>query len=395
MAEDYTKVLAVGIGLFIVFLILAYALNYSVSYNPQEEVEEYKSFQDIINEKGYYYLKTFSIGELGSYKESSRTLSLGRKEIGYNLKYKVIKQDNVVLVKNGIFEREDKEYVFRTENAKKIRLSFTVNRTNRYGKLIVVFNDRIVFRNYTYPGEEVNIEILEDIKGENKIRISCESSGAKIWAPTAYELKDVKVEALDYENSEINVDLYLEPEEYEGLKEVDVMFNVINRDGSGKLKVYVNKKLASENYYNPSADLRTIALYKYLLKPGMNTITLSTDPDTTYDLDNLNIKVIYLTTSIISYNSLSFKLAPSTYRYIKEENVSAFLEFDVSQALVDKGIDVKINGHSYSLSSLAEGENILEINKEDLQSGINVVELSTKGYYNIPRIKVGIRRGEQ
>jgi len=75
-----------------------------------------------------------------------------------------------------------------------VTLTFRVDNTNEYGNLIIKLNGKVVFEETVISGATPKVDITPELlREENIIEVSAASSGWRIWAPTVYQLSDLKL----------------------------------------------------------------------------------------------------------------------------------------------------------------------------------------------------------
>lgn len=191
-------------------------------------------------------------------------------------------------VSNGLFSISNKNTEFNIETLGDISegmIKLRILDSNYYGSLITYVNGQEVYR--SVPVGEKTITVDKSIlKYDNTLEIKAESSGWKIWAPTVYKIDaDFFVNYLGKKTQSFTFDL----------KDLDIMNTnsarlVIfgNREGSGNINARINGveiySGTTTAYQDFSADI---------LKTGNNTLDLSTELNTKYDISSLQIILFF------------------------------------------------------------------------------------------------------
>ncbi len=397
--ESFFYVLLAGLGIFILIAIISLSIDYVEVEHPEEEIPyllNKKGIADTIKENKIYYFDKFLFKSLGNVEENKRTIYIGDKNIGNVLAYGVVREKPKIEIYNGLFGKKNEIIYFSTYNAKKVRISFVVNRTNRYGRLILKFNGKEIFRNLTYEGERILVEIEKGIKNKNVLEIMCESSLPKIWAPTKYEITNLRIEALDYISKDAYIEFEILPEEYQGLRYVEIKFNVLDTNEYAPLSFIVNGKKVFEDVFDAGAEPYRVWLYrKDNLKPGINVLRMETYNSSYYDLLNVEINIYYIGNAHVYVDESNFNINPDDYEFIEKNKdiLEGVIEINTRSINLDKGIVFYINGARYTISNLRSyASNYLTFDVDLLRKGVNYLRWETQGNYEIKDIKIGVRK---
>lgn len=150
-------------------------------------------------------------------------------------------------------------------------LSFFVNNTNSYGSLIVKFNDVVINDKKLSLGEHVFFFNSSMLREKNKIEIYATSSSWKIWAPTVYELRNIKFVSQELFAKKSSYSFNIYDDEFANLKRdkrAEILLDL--RERKGKLKIDINSK----EVYNDEVErsLKTIYFDSSVLKREKNEI---------------------------------------------------------------------------------------------------------------------------
>lgn len=400
--ESFFYIMAGGLGIFLVVALLAYfeennfSLYYANDGSNNVDILNLADIKTTISQNATYYLDKYVFGSIGTATTSTRIITLNRIDIGKKLAYKSLKTERNFVIKNGLFEKSFKEISFDLTQPLTLKISFKVNQTNRYGRLIIKINGIEIFRNYTYPGQRISFIIdKEHLSTNNLLVITAESSLPRLWAPTAYEITDFKIEALDYTSHEGYVEFELYPEEYEGLSKLEFRFIVTNSNEAGNLQFYMNGKKVYEDIFEPSAEPYSVWFYrKDNLHIGYNVLRLVAESNAEYFLDNNEIRIYYMGNAKTTSYSKNLIIDDDTWQFIRRNKdiLQGVVEIKTGSVSFDKGLEVIINGAKYDLAHLEPySRNYIFFDIDMLKKGENIITFRTKSYVDIDYIKVGIR----
>ncbi len=220
---------------------------------------------------------------------NSKTLLLGEDiTIAHNVGESLLTRFDIT-VSNGIFSQESKKYSFDVVNSKDASegiLRFDVLDTNIYGNLLFYVNDKLVYNKPNDLGYNIYTFKSDFSDSNNRLEIAAESSGWKMWAPTIYKIKG---------NLSVN---------YLGEKFSTLKFNISNLEllnlkratlrifglkfGNGHLTAKVNGVEVFDGFTNVDSLVQMD-----VLKEGENTLELSCDVNTRYDLSSIQIILFF------------------------------------------------------------------------------------------------------
>ncbi len=140
-------------------------------------------------------------------------------------------------VYSGLFFGEDSLKLWmRAQDVEDARVSFRVTDTNGYGPLVIRVNGNAVFSEVLNIGE-YSIELpVNESNYDYNVDILAGSSGARMWAPAFYELKDVNLEITSYAVSSSQVKFTMDDFQRFSRGEVQLQFD----DRFGRAVVEMN-----------------------------------------------------------------------------------------------------------------------------------------------------------
>jgi len=220
---------------------------------------------------------------------ASRTIQLGGN---FTVMYVTGEEDVASFegeVSKGLFSTEDKSIGFDVPNIGDVSegiIELKILNSNHYGNLMIMVNGLEVYRGAPQIGKKLisfDGDILSDT---NTINVMAESSGWKIWAPTVY-IFDANVSV-----------------NYLGKKTQSFIFNLTDseiiyisrarllifgtRDGNGDLIARLNGVDIFSGFTTVYTDFSVDAL-----KIGNNILSLSTEPNTKYNITSAQLVLFY------------------------------------------------------------------------------------------------------
>lgn len=158
-----------------------------------------------------------------------------------------------------------------TEKTVGAYLSFFVNKTNSYGDLIIKVNDILINDKKLLIGEHIFFLNKSILREKNIIEIFATSSGWKIWAPTVYELRNIKFVSQELFAKRSNYTFNVYDEEFKNLrKDKKAELSLDLRERKGKLKIDVNSNEIFKNEVEQSR--KKIYFDQSILKRDVNEI---------------------------------------------------------------------------------------------------------------------------
>jgi hypothetical protein len=192
-------------------------------------------------------------------------------------------------VSNGVFGGEDKTTGFQAKNPGEVTealLSLNVSKSNYYGKLIVLVNDKEVYADYPPIGEKMISFDRSVLKENNVIRVLAETSGWRIWAPTVYDF-DMKVVLNYFGRKAMSFVFDVNEKEMERMDRARIAaFG--NRTGLGNLDIMINGVKVYSGIMTAYRDFATS-----LLREGNNTVSFSTEANTRYDISSAQVILFF------------------------------------------------------------------------------------------------------
>ena len=370
--EDFIKVFAVGMLLF----VAAIALLGSGPIDGGRKIGDF-------NKEHILYEGT--IGAVGVVTENFRNIPIADFEVGYTVGDKTLANEDEITIENGWFRQNLKELTFSGKDVQKMVILFDVSDMNNYGNLTVKLNGNILHTNITLPGE-YRFE-SETVEETNTITIDATSSGSRFWAPTTYDLNNLKivVESYGVQTKIIPFEVY----NYEsaGWSRGTFSFYVEDAIKNNPLyvelngyKIYEDKPIASEKVYE-----QKFTQIATKLKTGENTLKVSSGKDSKYTLKSPELTLFFYSSGEAVSKSKTFDVDRYII-YLMESsiNVTGRINVTVNEAPVDTGLTMNLNDKTYHVDSVGANETIsLPFILEDIHEGKNTISFSTYGTYKL------------
>jgi hypothetical protein len=225
----------------------------------------------------------------GGHKESSKTIILGQ-----NLVVMYIEgQKNVTSLggeaSQGIFGSSDQETGFTIDDYKDVSEGVIKLRTwnsNYYGNLFINVNGNQVFNGVPAIGEQTIIFDSSILRPNNTLQVQAESSGWKMWAPNVYIFNaSLSVNYIGRTTQSLKFDL--NSAESKGASRARLLV-FGTRTGPGNLVATLNGNQIFSGFTTVYTDFAIDNL-----KEGQNTLDLSTEKNTIYNITSVQIVVFY------------------------------------------------------------------------------------------------------
>ena len=226
----------------------------------------------------------------------SRPIYIGDFTVSFAKGTEVVKTEENIEVRKNL--NEDKKVSMSGIIERDIDLvtdgsiSIDVLYTNREGNLVVKFNNQVVFNKKAMPGEIV-IPISKTLLNRyNVIQISTTGPGWKFWSKSVYEIDKVEFSINFFGDLGTEETFNVYRDEIINFKEGRLEFYVESYEGPGSLTVEIN----GYPIYQGRQRGRFVRNFDYVdvgLVRGPNTISFSTERDTTYEIENIRIILVH------------------------------------------------------------------------------------------------------
>jgi hypothetical protein len=231
----------------------------------------------------------FSPLKPGGSAVSSRTVVLGQDLI---VMYVEGQKDITSLkgeVSNGLFGNTNQKTEFEVPNyndASEGVIKLKTWNSNYYGSFIIRINGNEVYSGVPEIGERTIVFDGNVFKSSNVIEAEAESSGWKIWSPTVYIFDaDLTVNYIGKKTQSLSFDL--SNKEITNINRARLLV-FGTREGPGNLLVKMNGREIYSGFTTVYTDFAIDTL-----KAGNNTLDLSTEKNTRYNLTSVQVVLFF------------------------------------------------------------------------------------------------------
>jgi hypothetical protein len=225
----------------------------------------------------------------GGGEDTSRTILLGQD---LTVSYNEGQKDAARLggeASQGLFSNVEQTAEFALDNyqdATEGIIKLNVWKSNYYGYLIVTINGQLVYQGAPNIGEKTITFDGSVFKPSNVIEIEAESSGWKIWAPDIYIFNaSLSVNYIGRMTQRLSFDL--SSADVSSIKRARLLI-FGTRSGPGQLTATMNGREIYSGYTTAYTDFSSDNLVA-----GNNTLELSTEKNTAYNISSAQIVVFY------------------------------------------------------------------------------------------------------
>jgi len=164
--------------------------------------------------------------------------------------------------------------------------------TNKEGNLVVKFNNEVLHDESTLPGELIIPLSKSQLKSYNVIEISTTKPWWKFWTNSIYRIEKMEFKIDYFGDIERKETFEVYRDELSNFKDAWVSFDVDSYEGTGNLKVEINAYTLYEGRRRGSFEL-PFDFADVGLTRGTNTITFSTEKETSYDIERAKIVIVH------------------------------------------------------------------------------------------------------
>jgi hypothetical protein len=229
-------------------------------------------------------------------EQLSRPIYIGDFTVSYARGTETVKTESNIEVKKSM--SEDKKTTISADITRDMSLVtdgsliLDVFYTNGGGNLVVKFNNEVVYDDKPSTGE-ITIPLDNNLlKSYNVIEVSTSKSGWMFWTTSDYQIEKLEFKINYFGDIEKKEIFEVYADELTGFKEGLVSFNVINYEGTGHLKVDINGYTLYDGVrrgpFELSFNFADVGLVK-----GMNTISFTTEKETSYEIQNAKIVITH------------------------------------------------------------------------------------------------------
>jgi len=337
---------------------------------------------------------------IGTYEEVvPRIIRIGDFSVSHTAGSQTLETRKYIEVKKGLFD--DKRFSFSAEIGEDFD-NIIDGWVNLYvlnggqGKLIVKVNGKVVYSERTSPGKVIARVDKNLLKSYNVIEIGAGMPGLQFWSTTVYQIEKVEFGVNIYGNLKKYYEFILYGSELKNFAGGKVKFNVEEREGSGNLIIQINGKDLFRGIPSGSFE-HEFEVFDVGLVNGVNSIEFSTERDTSYKLDDVQIVISHKETASKS-RMFSFKITEEEMGRLergKKGRISfVLLDSDFNGNLAVKIIDAEGKEHQLDyIQSYAIGKTLsVYFGPNDVKVGTNYVQFSVigRGKFTLSNLEVVI-----
>jgi hypothetical protein len=332
-------------------------------------------------------IKSFEMGTVGFVEESpGKTLSLGSFRVG-ELQDESLLSIPAMDVEASYFGGRSFDYVIEVpewyfDTMEGITLTFDVESTNSYGNLIIKWNGKEVYKGVTFSIRN-SIEIGPELIGEkNTLEVLTEPT-LRFWASTIYKLKDFEVD-LRYGPARLYV-FEIFSNELQAFRRGEIDFYAA---GQGELEI----KLNGVGIYKGSPTGTVSTGFNFTTAPlvvGENILSFDTRLGA-LDLLNTELRVYLLTTQIS--RARTFNITDEFYGPLNYGTARGRIDFELDRIARQGSLEISMNGNRLAVPALREGTNTVHFTKDDANQGMNRLEFSGTGTFEISTVTIGVEK---
>ncbi|MBU5687959.1 MAG: hypothetical protein KQA31_00920 [Candidatus Aenigmarchaeota archaeon] len=328
--------------------------------------------------------EAFTIGTFN--EEVPRIIRIGDFSISHTAGSETLASKKYVDVSKGVFE--DKKFSFSAEIGEDMSnvidgwISLYVLESGE-GKLVVKVNNNVVYSQKTNPGKIVIPVEKNYLKQYNVIEVSSGMPGAQFWTTSIYRIERIEFGVNIYGNLIKSHDFTLYASELKTFTKGEIKFNVEEREGIGNLIIKINGRNVFRGVPSGSFS-QEFESFDVGLVNGVNTIEFSTEKDTKYKLDDVELIIRHIEKSSKS-RTFSFVITESDLQRLqsgKKGKITFTIldsDFNGNLALKIKNPQGKENNLDY-ITSYSLGKTItVYFGPNDVDVGTNYITLSLIG----------------
>lgn len=370
MADDFIVFLVAGLIIIAVLIagFMLYPWTPEDKCCPEREILDFEGAL-IVGQKDINTYRPFELGYFNADFASGTSI--------YTLGNRAIK--NGVLFGNAPFR-----YHIESRYVEDARIKFTVTDTNNYGPLMIVVNGYIIEKRHFTPGEYTILVPKQLLSDSMYIEIFAESSGLKIWAPSYYELADIRLVITGFTQNSFAHAFFI-TEEYDMFNEGRIELTMDKNKGD--IVILMND---IELYSGPITDIEALRFDRSYLRYGQNYVTIMATENSEF-AGYAKMMVFYKTIHPARLE-IPFSLNQSEY----DSMARGVISLDVVQVIKSGGLTVKIvkdNQVTYNAyAGLGVGSYQFDFDKANVRTGEHMllVDAVDNGVFAVKNVAVKV-----
>ncbi len=368
--DDFLYVLAIALGLIVILSAVAVFMPSTPGGSG-----------------GNQTVADFTLGTIGYSEDEPRSSSLGTFTVG-ETQQESLRDVPQLEISASLFSasREELNIMvpdYLMDSMRDVLVTFRVHETNQYGNLRIKWNGMEVYSDNP-PRGEVSFKIQPNyVRESNSMEIECDGPGFAFWASNVYTLREFDV-SLEYGPAR-HIAFTMMPGEIETLSRGELSFIGF---GDSDLRVKIN----GYKLWEKTPDGVETVVFNYTgapLKTGDNIITLEC-PGGEVTLNNAKLDLYVLTNQVT--RSRTFELTESQYDLLDNQGYTGEVRYDVDAVNRPGRLDVSLNDEDLEVTLPFRGWNSVPFTTDEAQEGLNTLEFSGTGYWDIGEVRIVLVR---
>jgi len=318
--------------------------------------------------------------------ETYRIIDLGNVDTSYMSNEIVINVPDKDLFSGLLFGSNSiKIHVTKPDDFVGAYLEFDISDTNSYGRLTIKMNNKVIENKVMYIGHyKVPISQIDE---ETIIKIEPESSLWKLWAPTTYYLRNIKLVIQRLKEHHQQKPFIIYENEFENLTRGWIDFNFDKYKGT--LIIYLN----GNEIYNDivTGPKHRVMIDKDNFVPEENLLEFRSGENSNFT-GTASLTIWYFKKEDLK---IVQKFTINRSKYESMEN--GIINFRITQKRRDGGISLKLNGKQLCIAdncypSIKEKSYRFYFDKNKAKIGENILELSAidNGLFMVRNLTISV-----
>lgn len=334
----------------------------------------------------YTSIESFFLGDVGfTTTMPVRTLSFGAFTVGQT-QSESLKSIPETRIASSWFGTEQESLTIEVpsyylDTLRDIKIDFNVYDTNQYGRLVIEWNGREVFREFADRGAySVGID-PNFVRESNTLKIMAEGPGLIFWASSTYILQNLDIE-VEYGPEKV-LPFQIMSGELQSFDKGEISF-YSEEDQNLTVKVNNIEIYSDSEFGSVTMDFD---FFRVPLQTGNNILSFSSP--SSLRLRNVELKIFLLSNEIT--RTRFFNITGEHLNLLNQGVVTGKIEVIVDTITRPGALTVKLNGHSLSVPTIQEGSNTITFYSGDVMEGENELRFSGTGSFYISEANVGLQ----
>lgn len=169
-----------------------------------------------------------------------------------------------------------------------------------------------------------------------------------------------------------------------------VEFEVVGREGSGKLWVEVNGQRIYEERAEPGEEV-SVRIPSENLEQGDNSVEIGNTLGSM--LSSSEYRLRHVSVNVNDRKFHDYEGSFQVYDYELSDFVESEIQFDVSESVINNPLNVRVNGNNVYSENTPRGERNIELDRNHLNVGANRIAVSTgrESEYRLEGVSIVLR----